>query len=252
MEAFTIAITSSTLPSEIGLALLNLAEFMEHQDQQLRIPNAALAECAVHFNAYAKALHWKELDFHTSPTSLEMLRGLVQINTHLQQHDAAYGIINALTDQYNLAENIEWYERLGKWHHALDVYQRSADMSDEPNLDAALGQMRCHQALGDWHALLDVVGSVWERATTDEQAEIAPFAVSASWASHQWLSFEDYLNAMDQLSPQYAFFSAVLNVQRGSFKKAKSYIQRAREIIDTDLHGLLGDDYARHYGYVEF
>lgn len=45
--------------------------------------------------AYAKALHYKEEQFHKSP-SLEVLESLISINNKLQNKEAAAGKINYL------------------------------------------------------------------------------------------------------------------------------------------------------------
>ena len=42
--------------------------------------------------AYAKALHYKEEDFHRGPTS-NNLEALISINNKLQQPDAAAGVL---------------------------------------------------------------------------------------------------------------------------------------------------------------
>lgn len=75
VRSIEFAITSSTAPSELVHRLLNLAEFMEHEEKPLPIENRTLGEYATRFHAYAKALHYKELEFftETSPTIIEAL-----------------------------------------------------------------------------------------------------------------------------------------------------------------------------------
>lgn len=61
------AFNSSTIPSDILQVLLNLAEFMEHDAVALPINLNVLAELAQKGHAYAKALHYRELEFQTNP-----------------------------------------------------------------------------------------------------------------------------------------------------------------------------------------
>ncbi|KAG8733272.1 phosphatidylinositol kinase- protein kinase tor1, partial [Ceratobasidium sp. 423] len=50
-------------PADVCHMILNAAEFMEHDDKPLPMPLATLSECALRTHAFAKALHWRELDF---------------------------------------------------------------------------------------------------------------------------------------------------------------------------------------------
>jgi FKBP12-rapamycin complex-associated protein len=67
------AFNSSTIPSDILQVLLNLAEFMEHDAVALPINLNVLAELAQKGHAYAKALHYRELEFQTNPVRITSL-----------------------------------------------------------------------------------------------------------------------------------------------------------------------------------
>ena len=54
------ALTSPNIPPEILQILLNLAEFMEHDDKALPIDIRTLGKYAGRCHAFAKALHYKE------------------------------------------------------------------------------------------------------------------------------------------------------------------------------------------------
>jgi len=55
---------------EITQTILNLAEFMEHCEKgPLPLDPQLLGQRAIQCRAYAKALHYKEAEFHESPTS---------------------------------------------------------------------------------------------------------------------------------------------------------------------------------------
>ncbi len=53
------ALASPTIPPEIVTSLLNLAEFMEHDDKQLPLDTRTLGALAEKCHAFAKALHYK-------------------------------------------------------------------------------------------------------------------------------------------------------------------------------------------------
>jgi FKBP12-rapamycin complex-associated protein len=85
------AFRSNTIPPEILQTLLNLAEFMEHDVEALPISLSILAELAQKGHAYAKALHYRELEFQTSPATC--FESLININKKLDQYDAAIGVL---------------------------------------------------------------------------------------------------------------------------------------------------------------
>lgn len=53
------ALASPTIPPEIVTSLLNLAEFMEHDDKRLPLDTRTLGALAEKCHAFAKALHYK-------------------------------------------------------------------------------------------------------------------------------------------------------------------------------------------------
>jgi FKBP12-rapamycin complex-associated protein len=80
------------IPEVTGI-LLNLAEFMEHVDRgPLPLNAKTLAERAIKCRAFAKALHYKEEEFHKGPTT-EVLGALISINNKLQQSEASFGVL---------------------------------------------------------------------------------------------------------------------------------------------------------------
>src|SRR5882757_5097976 len=100
------------IPEVTGI-LLNLAEFMEHVDRgPLPLNEKTLAERAIKCRAFAKALHYKEEEFHKGPTT-EVLGALISINNKLQQPEAAVGVLEyANKNQFNDIEVKErWYEK---------------------------------------------------------------------------------------------------------------------------------------------
>ncbi|KAJ7091680.1 hypothetical protein C8R44DRAFT_750584 [Mycena epipterygia] len=110
MEPIEIALTSPITPSEVIRRLLDLCEFMEHEERPLPIDHSTLGEYSMKFLPYAKVLHYKELELfsNASPTILE---SLISINTRLQQHDAVWGALLTMREQYDVTNTEEWRVR---------------------------------------------------------------------------------------------------------------------------------------------
>lgn len=245
VRSIEFAITSPLAPPDLVHRLLNLAEFMEHEEKALPIENRTLGEYAMKFHAYAKALHYKELEFftETSPTIIEALIG---INSKLQQHDAAWGTLLIAREQYDVSKHEEWYERLGRWQEALVTYDKRA--SEDPDApDIAIGRMKCLHALGEWDQLAAQVEENWANASHDDRREIAPMAAAAAWSLNDWDSMDDYIATMKPDSADRPFYRAILSVHQNQFPKAMTHIAKARDLLDPELTSLVGESYGRSY-----
>ncbi|KAF9240696.1 phosphatidylinositol 3-kinase [Melanogaster broomeanus] len=228
VHSIEAAITSSTAPSELIHRLLSLAEFMEHEEKPLPIEHRTLGEYAMRIHAYAKALHYKELEFFTE-TSPNIIEALIGINTKLQQHDAAWGTLVIAREQYDVSKHEEWYERLGRWQEALAAYEKKAE--DDPDApDVQIGRMKCLHALGEWDQLAAQVEENWSNANHDDRREIAPMAAAAAWSLHEWDSMDDYITTMRPDSTDRAFTRPF-------------YL----DLLEPELTSFVGEGYGRSY-----
>lgn len=137
VRSLEAALASPTIPPEIVTTLLNLAEFMEHDEKALPLdtrcvvwstpvlvwvntmwstpvlvcaksvylhyecpPDRTLGALAEKCHAFAKALHYKELEYHTNPAGT--IEALISINNQLRQPDAAQGVLDLAERQHHL------------------------------------------------------------------------------------------------------------------------------------------------------
>ncbi|KAG2011794.1 atypical/PIKK/FRAP protein kinase [Coprinopsis cinerea AmutBmut pab1-1] len=245
VRSIEFAITSTTAPPELIHRLLNLAEFMEHEEKPLPIEHRTLGEYANKYMAYAKALHYKEMEYFAE-SSPAVIESLISINTKLQQHDAAWGTLLHAREQYDVTKHEEWYERLGRWQEALQVYDRKA-MEDPDSPEVKIGRVKCYHALGEWELLAAQVQENWANATNEERREMAPMAAAAAWSLNDWDSMDNYIGTMKNDSPDRAFYRAILSVHQNQFSKALAHIAKARELIDPELSSFTGEGYGRSY-----
>lgn len=218
---------------------------MEHEDKPLPIDNRLLGDYALRFHAYAKALHYKELQFFTE-TSPAIIEDLIMINTRLQQHDAAWGTLTLAREQYDVSKHEEWYERLGRWSEALSAYEKK--MREDPDAQEPVwGRMRCLHALGEWEQLAALVDENWANATNEQRREMAGMGAAAAWSLNEWDNMDDYIASMKGDSPERSFYKAILAVHRNQFNKALMHINKARDLLDPELTALVGESYGRTY-----
>ncbi|KAH8729835.1 armadillo-type protein [Ilyonectria robusta] len=247
------AIKSENVPPDLLGLLLNLAEFMEHDDKALPIDIRVLGREAARCHAYAKALHYKELEFLQDQSS-GAVEALIVINNQLQQSDAAIGILRkAQLYKEGIQLRETWFEKLERWEEALAFYnKREAEVPEDQAIpvDIAMGKMRCLHALSEWEALASLTGATWANSTPEIQRMIAPLATAAAWGLGKWDSMDNYLSSLKRYSPDRSFFGAILALHRNQFREALNCVQQAREGLDTELSALVSESYNRAYQVV--
>ncbi|KAJ7429881.1 phosphatidylinositol 3-kinase [Mycena galericulata] len=245
VTALESALESVVAPAEIIHCILDLAEFMEHQEKPLPIEHVTLGEHALRHNAYAKALHYKELQYFadSSPATIE---ALISINTRLQQHDAAWGTLVTAREQYDIQEHEEWYEKLGRWQEALQAYDKKS-REYAPTMESEIGRMKCLHALGEWDQLAVQVERCWGDASAEQRIEISPMAAAAAWSLADWASMEAYIQQMQNDTPDRHFYKAIMSVHQNNFPRALFHIAKTRDLLWPELNSFVGDGYGRSY-----
>lgn len=191
----------------------------------------AIGQYAMNRDAYPKALHYKELGYFSEAfPSAKLIEDLVEINTNLQLHDAAYGLITVANERGDIKQHEGWLERLHRWKFALKEYEKRTRV-DPHNPEVIMGSIRCLHALGEWEKLARCVASYWENATDEERTEMARMGAAAAWSLSEWDSMEEYVAVMPETAIQKSFYKAVLAVHNDEFEQAGKDIGRARDLL---------------------
>ncbi|ODV91704.1 hypothetical protein CANCADRAFT_46867 [Tortispora caseinolytica NRRL Y-17796] len=248
VQSLETALMSPNIPPETLQTLLNLAEFMEHDDKALPIDIRTFGQYAQRCHAYAKALHYKEIEFIQEPTTAT-IESLISINNQLQQSDAAVGILKHAQRHHDLQLKETWYEKLQRWDDALEAYDRRE--KEEPgSIEVTMGKMRCLHALGEWEQLSQLAQEKWIGSSNDIRRTIAPLAAAAAWGLKEWEKMDSYIGMMKPDSPDRAFFTAIYLVHENQFDDAKSHIFKARDLLITELTALVSESYNRAYSVI--
>ncbi|KAK4762122.1 hypothetical protein SAY87_030006 [Trapa incisa] len=272
VRSLEMAFSAQNIPPEILATLLNLAEFMEHDEKPLPIDIRLLGALAEKFRAFAKALHYKEMEFEGAlsrkmdANPVAVVEALIHINNQLYQHEAAVGILTYAQQTLDVQLKESWYEKLQRWDDALRAYTLKALQATSPSevLDATLGRMRCLVALARWEELNHLCKEYWTPAEPAARLEMAPMAANAAWNMGEWEQMEEYVNRLDDGddtklrglgnnaassdgSSNGTFFRAVLLVRRRKYEAAREYVERARTCLATELAALVLESYERAY-----
>ncbi|GAM16986.1 hypothetical protein SAMD00019534_001610 [Acytostelium subglobosum LB1] len=247
VHSLETALMSPNIPPEILQTLLNLAEFMELHEKPLPIDIRTLGALAEKCHAYAKALHYKEIEFQQASNST--IEALISINNQLQQPEAAIGILIYAQKNHSVELKESWYEKLRRWEDALAAYEKK--QKDDPNsIENTLGIMRCLHALGEWERLSTLSNDLWKNASESTKISVAPLASAAAWNLSSWDTMDEYVKAMSQDTIEGSFYRAILEVHKNNFNHAHHFIEHARVLVDTELTALLGESYNRAYKMV--
>ncbi|KAI3919103.1 hypothetical protein MKW98_016656 [Papaver atlanticum] len=272
VRSLEMAFSSPNIPPEILATLLNLAEFMEHDEKPLPIDIRLLGALAEKCRAFAKALHYKEMEFEGARSKkmdanpVAVVEALIHINNQLHQHEAAVGILTYAQQDLDVQLKESWYEKLQRWDDALKAYTVKASQAASPHviLDATLGKMRCLAALARWEELNNLCKEFWTPAEPAARLEMAPMAASAAWNMGEWDQMSEYVSRLDDGdetklrilgntaatgdgSSNGTFFRAVLLVRRGKYDEAREFVDRARKCLATELAALVLESYDRAY-----
>lgn len=234
------------IPEVTGI-LLNLAEFMEHVDRgPIQLNTELLASRAIKCRAFAKALHYKEEEFHKGPTPA-VLESLISINSKLQQPEAAQGVlVYAKKNAADFKVKERWYEKLHDWENALKLYEKRYE-NNKNDFESIVGQMRCFEALSEWQKLNNLSQQVWPNSDAEQKTQMAKLTATAAWGLNQWESVKEYASHINTESSDYAFYQALIHVNNNNFSEAQMLIDQSRKLIDTELTTMVGESYSRAY-----
>jgi len=87
---------------------------------------------------------------------------------------------------------------------------------------------------------------IWPAADKPTRQRIAPLAAGAAWNLRMWSNMEDYTTVLPE-NPDGCFFRAILNLHKENYDEAHKYINRTRDLLDTELRALVGESYNRAY-----
>ncbi|KAJ1361790.1 hypothetical protein KIN20_021134 [Parelaphostrongylus tenuis] len=241
------ALETSNHPDVIQ-TILNLAEFMDHSERgPLPIAYDRLGKSAEETKAYAKALRYKELQIHKhlnrggGGLTTEDCQALITYANKLNVQEEAAGVVR-YAEQHEMVIPMlgRWYEKLNEWEKALEAY-----MADpEPLSDEMIGhQMRCLEALGRW-------GELNERARSVQYKDqkVAVMAARGAWAVGEWETMKDYVSQVNENTQDGAMLRAVLAVKNDQYDVAISYIDKVRDMYDSELTAMASESYERAYG----
>ena len=254
-----IALESSKTPPEIQLTILNLAEFIEREENHIEFINfEKLGQVADVCKAYAKALYYVE-NYYRNNHDYKSLEKLITLYHALELPESAIGILKLAKKYHEITNEEDWYLKLHQWKETLDVINTKPKVDNEGKLDLDITtrNITCLDGLSDWESLLtlgkeietntNVNVNVNETFTSKMNLALA----KASLNLGEWDNLKHYTSKIkpeeDEDIYETNFFSAVLEIKEKNYTKAQEYINKARNAIDEKIKTLLTESYQRAY-----
>lgn len=144
----------------------------------------------------------------------------------------------------------------------VQVYERKQKVRPD-DMELTMGRMRCHHAMAEWEELTKLAEDIWPKADKSIRQAIAPLAAGAAWNLRLWKNMEEYIAVMSENTVRFSFviyvckrrfteralqtniqvdgtfFKAILNLHKENYEEAHKYINRTRELLDTELRALV-------------
>ncbi len=157
-----------------------------------------------------------------------------------------------------------WLAKLGAWPDALTMYEHTLYKNTGNTIEAVLGCMKCYDARGEWKRVLELSESFsTDEANVRDRRKASRFCAQAAYRLGQWDDLEMYsAQLIESRNDQYqgsagfgpqrvdfdgAFFSAIVNIHRKEWKKAKAFIDSARRAMDSRFTALMAESHKRAY-----
>lgn len=272
------ALVSKTIPLNVLQALLNLFEFMDHDEKPLPAPKDRLAWTACKCGAFAKAVRYREQDYAQHCGRADKLiqdmngeDGLIAIYEKLGHIESAVGTIAHYQNTSGEKVKEKWFEKLRKWDDALVEYEREritvteniseAIYENKARWENTLGRLRCLNEIGEWHKVIDLLDEARKACRGNRQAlcELAlnGKGVSVALDLGRWDEFETWVGYLSEDTFQGCFYKTILLVRQGKdmgspekLEEAEKMLYQARCKLDLELTARVSEGYPRAYNQI--
>ncbi|KAL7721887.1 Serine/threonine-protein kinase TOR [Entamoeba marina] len=266
-------IEAATATHEVVSLILNLAEFLEHEG--LVKPIISFGDKAKGIGAYAKALHYKEIEFKQScllkeTTDIDSIKegvdkevldtdetseqqklfeDLIGLNNQLQKHDAATGLIQMAEKRIQMKLNSTWFAKLGMWNKAL----LKLEEEDQSRCDV---KIKCLYEMGDWEALDETSEVFWKsnpKELPSESKKTVSMIAASSFYLEKWEQLRKLLQSSNSKEMELfdqAFYTAVLSLHDGdeeNLERVSKIVENQQTLLGIELGVLASEGYERSY-----
>jgi FKBP12-rapamycin complex-associated protein len=236
-------ISNPNVPMSVLKTILNLAEFMEHDNQGLQLDITSMANLAEKCNAHAKALYYREFEFHFCPD--ESIESLISLYSNLGQPEAASGMLVFAKNTLGTKVKESWLEALGQWDEALEGYTTVPVSSKEDRFENLQSKIRCYDALTQWELVIEESEQFIKESVGF--STVKQYASRAAIQLGRWDLLEKYSDFETSPNDDNNYYEAIISIHKKDFKAARQRIRKSRKYIENFLVGINRQTYHNNY-----
>ena len=237
------AISNPNVPLSVLKSILNLAEFMEHDNQGLQLDITSMANLAEKCNAHAKALYYREFEFNFSPD--ESIESLISLYSSLGQPEAASGMLVFAKNVLGTKVKERWLEALGRWDEALLGYSNFEPRTREERFANLKNKIRCYDALTQWELVLEKSDEFLKENI--DFGDVAQYSARASIQLGRWDLLEKYTENINSRKEDNNYFDAIVAISHKDYRGAKTSVRKSRKYLENFLVGINRQTYHNNY-----
>lgn len=138
------------------------------------------------------------------------------------------------------------------------MYDTELTESDETGKeDLVYHKMRCLEALGQWSELNEVSQSFISKEggviiDSEKKQKIVQMTARSHWALGDYEKMAEHVQMINANNQEGSFLRAVLAIKNDHFAEAKTYINKVRDMFDSELTAMAAESYERAYGAMVF
>uniref|UniRef100_A0A0K0F9G1 Serine/threonine-protein kinase TOR n=1 Tax=Strongyloides venezuelensis TaxID=75913 RepID=A0A0K0F9G1_STRVS len=256
---FLVQVLKNSNEPEIILTILNLREFIDHCGKiSVGLDKSLLRETADSVKAYAKALRYKELEIRNDliknnlEWSVDIYNVMISYGNKLNCTELALGMTEHARKRGIRVSGI-WHEKLLQWEEALKCYgEEVKNITDDDEIRKnSMRQMRCYEALSQWQEVDNIRKKVFTvenivQKPTPLNDKVACIAARCLWTLGSG-EMDDYIKIINENTIEGSFLRAVSEFKHEKYDKTLEWVQKTRDMLDSQLATLAAESYERAY-----
>lgn len=248
---------------KIDPIIIILADLADRVRFPLRVPDTVLAKASQN---PCLSLYFLQRYLRDNPDSKSTIQSVLELNSRMGYLDSARGILIAYSSKLSELEKGKWYEQLGEWEKALEIFEKQIQnpleifetsnsiSNDKINEITALIQCYAHLEMWDKIRALE---KVFDKMPLNAKKENA-----------LWFSCAEYDNANIEKAQEFLLsdhtnesidtilYKTIYSIRSGDYENASNYIIKGFEILAENNSIFDGSDaseatrsmvYAQHF-----
>lgn len=229
---------------ELVQRILNLAEFIEHDEQELFVDFKTLAALAQKCRSYSKALRYYELAYQHQP-STAIIDALADVCSQLQLEDASVGILEHGERVHGTKLRQGWDVNVQRPESLMKFAE--AEVKTVLDEEAIYGLLKCKYALEDWQEIHSIANERWPDFSSSLKILTAPIVATSSWMLCKWSDIDHYAKFISPDSTEKGFFKVIAKIHKGDWNVALKCIDSARDSLIVESLSSFHESDSRTY-----